>query len=89
MNKCSKAQAQPAQPARGHHTARASLAALGLQLIQRQLFAPVREQVVIAQKVVRYTPTQKLFDGLVAMLAGAHGLVEINTRLRADHALAR
>jgi hypothetical protein len=51
------------------------------------LFAPIREQVRIPQKTVRHTPTDKLYDAFVALLAGAHGLVEINGRLRPDAAL--
>lgn len=66
---------------------RASLAAVGLRLRQLDLFGPVRETVTIAQKTVKHTPAQKLYDAFIAMLAGAHGLVEINTRLRSDAAL--
>lgn len=65
----------------------ASLAALGVTLQQRNLFAPIRQQVQIAQKTVRHTPVDKLYDGFVALLAGAHGLVEINSALRCDPAL--
>ena len=72
-----------------HYSSRAALAALGLKVIQAQLFAPVREQVHIKQKVVKHTPHQKLFDAFLALLAGAHGLVEINTRLRSDRALCQ
>jgi hypothetical protein len=36
---------------------------------------------------VQYTPTDKLYDALIAILAGAHGIVEVNTRLRSDKAL--
>lgn len=68
-------------------TAHASLAALGVQLRHLDLFSPIREQVQIAQKTVRYTPADKLYDAFIALLAGAHGLVEINGRLRADPAL--
>ncbi len=68
-------------------TSHASLAALGLKLQQLDLFGPIREQVQIRQKTVRYTPTDKLYDALIAILAGAHGLVEVNTRLRSDSAL--
>ena len=70
-------------------TPRASLAALGLQLQQLDLFGPIREQVHIPQKTVRYTPSEKLYDAFIALLAGAQGLVEINTRLRSDPALQR
>jgi hypothetical protein len=36
---------------------------------------------------VKYTPFDKLSDAFICILAGAHGLVEINTRLRSDPAL--
>ena len=62
----------------------ARLAALGLKLQQLDFFAPVRQQVQLAQKTVHFRPDEKLYDGWVALLAGAHGLVEINTLLRAD-----
>jgi hypothetical protein len=68
-------------------TAHASLAALGVHLRQLDLFGPIHEQVRIPQKTVRYTPTDKLYDAFIALLAGAHGLVEINGRLRPDAAL--
>ena len=67
--------------------AHASLAALGVHLQRLDLFGPIREQVHIAQKTVRYTPTDKLYDAFIALLAGAQGLVEINGRLRPDAAL--
>jgi hypothetical protein len=35
------------------------------------------------------TPIDKLTDAFISLLAGAHGLVEINTRLRADPGLQR
>src|SRR5947209_1932792 len=65
----------------------ASLAAIGVKLRQLGVFDPIRKTVRIAQKTVKHTPTDKLYDGLIALLAGAHGLVEINTRLRSDPAL--
>jgi hypothetical protein len=70
-----------------HSSAHASLAALGVHLQRLDLFGPIRQQVHIAQKTVRYTPTDKLYDALIALLAGAHGLVEINGRLRPDPGL--
>jgi Transposase DDE domain group 1 len=68
-------------------TPRAPLVALGLKVRQLDLFRPIREQVHIKQKTVRYTPTDKLYDAWIAILAGAHGVVEVNTRLRSDPAL--
>jgi len=67
----------------------ASLAALGVKLRELKLFEPIEQQVQIAQKTIKDKPTDKLADALISMLAGAHGLVEINTRLRADAARPR
>ncbi len=68
-------------------TPQASLAAIGLKVQQLDLFGPIREHVHIKQKTVRYTPTDKLYDAWIAILAGAQGLVEVNTRVRSDPAL--
>jgi hypothetical protein len=65
----------------------ASLAALGIKLRELKLFEPIEHTVQIAQKTIKDSPTDKLYDALISLLAGAHGLVEINTRLRADGAL--
>jgi len=65
----------------------ASLAAVGIKLRQLDVFGPIRTTVRIAQKTVKHTPLDKLYDAFISLLAGAHGLVEINTRLRADPAL--
>ena len=67
----------------------ASLAALGVKLSELKLFEPIEQRVQIAQKTIKDRPSDKLYDALISMLAGAHGLVEINTRLRADAALQR
>ena len=80
MNECS------IHPAR-HFSACASLAAIGVQVRHLDLFGPIRAGVQIAQKTVKHTPSDKLYDTFISMLAGAHGLVEINTRLRSDSAL--
>jgi hypothetical protein len=70
-----------------HFSARASLAALGVKLQRLDLFGPIRARVQIGQKTVKHRPIDKLYDAFIAMLAGAHGLVEINTRLRSDPGL--
>ncbi len=70
-------------------TGSASLAAIGLKLKEVKVFEPIEQQVQIAQKTVKDRPTDKLYDAWISLLAGAHGLVEINTRLRADAALQR
>lgn len=70
-----------------HFSPRASLAALGLRLRRLGLLEALAATVHIPQKTVRHTPAEKLYDAFVAILAGAHGLSEINTRLRADSTL--
>jgi hypothetical protein len=67
----------------------ASLAALGIKLRELKVFEPIEHKVQIAQKTIKDSPTDKLYDALISMLAGADGLVEINTRLRADAGLQR
>jgi hypothetical protein len=74
-------------PIQRHFTACASLAALGVQLAHLDLFGPIRETVLIAQKTVKHAPSDKLYDAFISVLAGAGGLVEINSRLRADPTL--
>ena len=68
-------------------TARASLVAIGAKVRAKRLFRPVTETVKIAQKTVKYAPTEKLLDGYINILAGAHGTVEINKRVRPDRAV--
>jgi hypothetical protein len=71
-----------------HFTGCASLAAIGVKLNQLKLFGPIRAMVQIKQKTIKHTPIDKLYDAFISLLAGAHGLVEINTRLRTDPALS-
>src|ERR1051325_5347297 len=65
----------------------ASLAAIGAYLHQRDLLGPIKEKVKIKQKTLKYTPFDKLCDAFLLLLSGAHRMVEINTKLRADPAL--
>jgi hypothetical protein len=67
----------------------ASLATLGVKLRELKLFEPIEQGVQIAQKTIKDRPGDKLSDAFISLLAGAHGLVEIKTRLRADAALQR
>src|SRR5438105_4072041 len=76
-------------PTTKQFTSCASLAAIGIKLRELKLFQPIEKTVQIAQKTIKDSPTQKLYDALISILAGAHGLIEINTRLRADAALQR
>lgn len=73
----------------GHYTPRAALLALGVKMEQLGMFTPVIEKVQIQQKQVKDSPGEKLLDALIAILAGAHGLVESNKRVRSDPALQR
>ena len=82
MNECSTNQTH-------HFTGCASLAAIGVKVSQLKLFDPIRTNVQIKQKTIKHTPADKLYDAFISLLAGAHGLVEINTRLRADPALQK
>ncbi len=72
---------------RQQFSARATLVGLGVKVRKLKVLEPMEQQVKIAQKTVKYTPLDKLTDGLIAILAGAHGLVEINKRVRPDAAL--
>ena len=69
---------------KAHFSAHASLAAIGIALRQRRVFEPIAAKVKIAQKTVKFSAIEKLQDAFIAILSGAHGLVEINTGLRAD-----
>src|SRR5260370_26327121 len=60
-----------------------------MKLRELKLFELIEQRVQIAQKAIKDRPSDKLYDVLISMLAGAHGLVEINTGLRADAALQR
>jgi Transposase DDE domain group 1 len=68
-------------------TAAASLAIIGIKLREKKIVEILEQYVHIPQKTVKHRPIDKLIDALIAILAGAHGLVEINTRLRGDKAL--
>jgi hypothetical protein len=74
-------------------SARASLAALGVRFQKLELWPVVEQHVKLKQKVLRHTPTDKLLDCLINILAGGVGVVEVNTRVRPDlvvqHAFGR
>ena len=70
-------------------TSRASLCALGEYLRRHCFFAPLREQVKILQKTVRYRPIDKLLDGLLGILCGAKTISQSNGTIRVDPAVQR
>ncbi|MBI1923759.1 hypothetical protein HYR99_05865 [Candidatus Poribacteria bacterium] len=65
-------------------SARASLIASGQFAKQWKFFNVIGQKVSIAQKVVKYTPIEKLTDAFIFLLAGAKGLYEVNKRVRPD-----
>jgi Transposase DDE domain group 1 len=68
-------------------SAHASLATLGLWMKEHQIWQQIEQQVTIKQKTIRYTPHEKLKDAFINILAGGHGIVEVNQRVRTDKAL--
>ena len=70
-------------------TSRASLCALGEYLRRQCFFAPLREQVQIPQKTVRYRPIDTLLDGLLGILCGAKTISQSNVTIRVDPAVQR
>jgi len=72
-----------------YFSSHASLAGLGRKVRKLKVFEPIAQTVKIAQKTVKYRPSEKLLDAFISLLAGAQGLVEINKRLKADPGLQR
>ncbi len=70
-------------------TGRASLCAIGEYLRRHCFFAPLREQVQIPQKMVRYRPIDKVLDGLLGLLCGAKTISQSNVTIRVDPAVQR
>jgi Transposase DDE domain group 1 len=70
-------------------TGRASLCALGEYLRRHCFFAPLREQVQIRQKTVRYRPIDKLLDVVGGILCGAKTIAQNNVTIRTDRAVQR
>src|SRR5258708_2930893 len=67
----------------------ASLVALGMHFQKLGIWRVIEAQVQIKQKTRLHRPLDKLLDCFINILAGGHGLVEINTRVRPDCALQR
>src|SRR5919202_1367557 len=70
-------------------TSRASLCALGEYLRRQCFFAPLREQVQVPQKTVRYRPIERVLDGLLGILCGAKTISQSNVTIRLDPAVQR
>src|SRR5919205_1555441 len=70
-------------------TSRASLCALGEYLRRQCCFAPLREQVQLSQKTVRYRPIEKVLDGLLGILCGAKTISQSNITICLEPAVQR
>src|SRR5512135_1943118 len=70
-----------------HDSAHASLCALGAYLRRTGFFAGLEQHVQIHQKVLKYTPLQKLEMFFVGILAGAKAVSHTATTVRVDPAL--
>jgi hypothetical protein len=66
----------------------APLGVLGYCLTRTEFLAPVWAELSLALKTVEHTPSAKLLDLLVSILAGCRAVSQVNTRLRPDVALA-
>ncbi len=70
------------------YSPRASLAIVGMNVRQMGIWDMIGQQVNIQQKTVVHTPLQKLQDAFINMMAGGHGIVEVNQRLKPDPTLS-
>ena len=65
----------------------ASLASVGMWMKEKQIWNLIEERVKIKQKVIKHTPTDKMKDLLINILAGGHGIADVNNRVRVDKAI--
>ncbi len=70
------------------HTQYVPLAVLGYCLTRTGFLQPVWDEIDWPMKTIQHTPTEKLQDMLVSILAGNKAVYQINTRLRPDLTLA-
>ena len=68
-------------------SAHASLCLLGTHLRQIGFFTPLEQRVHLQQKVLKYTPVQKLEMLFVGLLAGMKAISHTDTIVRVDPAL--
>ena len=72
-----------------YESGHASLCLLGMYLRRRGFFQPLEAHVKIEQKVLKYTPVQKLEMFFVGLLAGAKAVSHTATTVRVDPALVK
>ena len=70
-------------------TSFAPLGVLGYCLTRTDFLRPLWASLALELKTVNHSPQAKLLDVLVSILAGCRAVMEVNTRLRPDSALAR
>jgi hypothetical protein len=70
-----------------HESGHASLCLLGVHLRRKGFFKPLEAHLKIGQKVLKYTPVQKLEMLLVGVLAGAQAVSQTAITVRLDPAL--
>jgi hypothetical protein len=68
-------------------SAHASLSTIGRWINAKGIWKQLEERVAIKQKTIKHTPHEKLKDVFINILAGGHGISEINHRVRTDKAL--
>jgi len=83
MAKCNKNKTKE----QSRFTAALSLTAIGMKLRHMKLFEPIIQEVHIQQKILRYSPAEKLMDIYISLLSGAQGLKDINKQVRAEPAV--
>ncbi len=71
------------------NTGLAPWAVVGHCLMQSDFLAPLHTIVQMPMRIRDFTPTAKLPDGFVSILAGCPSLQQINVRLRPDRVLAQ
>ena len=62
------------------HSARASLALIGKRINQMGIWNTIANYVDIKQKTVVHTPIEKLQDAFINIMAGGHGISEVNQK---------
>lgn len=72
-----------------HFTPRATLIGLGVRTECLRILETIGQYVDIQRKVILDSPSDKLTDTLITILAGGQGLYEANKRVRTDPALQR
>jgi hypothetical protein len=56
---------------KAYFSSHASLAAIGRKFKKLKVFEPVEQKVKIAQKMVKYSPLEKLLDAFITLLSSA------------------